>query len=59
MILTLDAFNATNRTNLSVLNTGQYSFRPEVPAYRPNPDFLAPVEAFDPRILQLGVRVTF
>ncbi len=52
-----EAFNLTNRANFNALQTNQYTFRAGV--FTPTTNFLLRQSTFDPRILQLAVKLTF
>jgi hypothetical protein len=54
-----EAFNLTNRVNFLNINTGQYAFNATTRVFTPNTAFMTPTSTFDPRILQLGARITF
>jgi len=59
--LMFEAFNLTNRANFSNYNTSQYSFNATTRVFTPTAAsvFLFPTTTFDPRILQLGAKITF
>ena len=52
-----EAFNITNRANFNALQTNMYTFRTGV--FTPTTNFLFRQSTFDPRILQLAVKLTF
>ena len=52
-----EAFNLTNRANFNALQTNRYTFRTGV--FTPTTNFLLRQSTFDPRILQLAVKLTF
>ncbi|MDQ6678202.1 MAG: TonB-dependent receptor [Acidobacteriota bacterium] len=54
-----EAFNLTNRANFNGLQNTQYTFTAATRVYTPRTDFLRPVSTFDPRILQLAVKLIF
>ncbi len=54
-----EAFNLTNRANFNGLQNTQYSFSSATNVFTPRTDFLRPTSTFDPRILQLAVKLIF
>ncbi|MCU1262560.1 MAG: hypothetical protein JWO80_5445 [Bryobacterales bacterium] len=54
-----EAFNATNRANFNSLQNTQYAFTAATSTFTPRTDFLRPLNTFDPRILQLALKVIF
>jgi hypothetical protein len=52
-----EAFNITNRANFNGIVTTQYTFSGG--SFRPTANFLARSTTFDPRILQLAVKIIF
>ena len=64
--LIFEAFNLTNRVNVGNLNFSvpsivqtQYNFNSTTRVFTPEPTFRAPLNTFDPRILQLAAKITF
>ena len=54
-----EAFNLTNRANFNTLQNSQYSFAGATNTFTPRTDFLARLNTFDARILQLAVKIIF
>jgi Carboxypeptidase regulatory-like domain/TonB dependent receptor len=54
-----EAFNSTNRANFNGLQNTQFAFNAATKVFTPRADFLRPLSTFDPRILQLAVKVIF
>jgi Carboxypeptidase regulatory-like domain/TonB dependent receptor len=54
-----EAFNFTNRANFTALQTNLYTYNKATNIFTPTTNFLLPQATADPRILQLGARVTF
>ncbi len=54
-----EAFNLTNRANFNGLQNTQYGFTAATQVFTPRTDFLRPTSTFDPRILQLAVKLIF
>ena len=54
-----EAFNLTNRANFNGLQTTKYAFNSTTRIFTPRTDFLRPTSTFDPRILQLAVKIIF
>lgn len=56
-----ECFNVTNNNTVleRVSNAGTYDFRPGFESFTPNPTFNDIVETQSPRILRLGLRVSF
>ena len=52
-----EAFNLTNRANFNGLQNTQYAFSSATQVFTPRTDFLRPTSTFDPRILQLAVKL--
>ncbi|MEQ1949068.1 MAG: carboxypeptidase regulatory-like domain-containing protein [Bryobacteraceae bacterium] len=59
--LMFEAFNLTNRVNFNNYNLSQYSFSASAFRFTPNASFFTPTSTSpnDPRILQLGAKITF
>ena len=54
-----EAFNLTNRANFNGIQNIQYTFSSATQIYTPRTDFLRRTSTFDPRILQLAVKLIF
>jgi hypothetical protein len=54
-----ETFNVMNRANFATIQQTAYNYNATTKVFTPNPAFLQPASTFDPRILQLAVRVTF
>ena len=54
-----EAFNLTNRANFNGIQNIQYAFSSATQIYTPRTDFLRRTSTFDPRILQLAVKLIF
>lgn len=59
MRLLAEAFNLTNRANFNTLQTSRYSFSAATNTFTPRTDFLARLNTFDARIVQLAVKIIF
>ncbi len=54
-----EAFNATNRANFNGIQNSRYAFNSITNTFTTRTDYLRPLSSFDPRILQLAVKVIF
>lgn len=54
-----EAFNLTNRANFNGLQNTKYTFNGTTRVFTQRTDFLRPLSTFDPRILQLAVKIIF
>ncbi len=54
-----EAFNVTNRANFNGLQNTQYAYTFATKTFTSRTDFLRPLSTYDPRILQLAVRLIF
>ena len=54
-----EAFNLTNRTNITGKNGVHYNANLTTFEFRPNAAYLLDTAAGDPRILQLALKITF
>ena len=57
--LIAEAFNVTNRHNVSAVNTGYYSFSSSTNTLTPNATFRVPTATTGQRIVQLAGKITF
>ncbi len=57
--LIAEAFNVTNRHNVSAVNTGYYSFTSSTNTLTPNATFRVPTATTGQRIVQLAGKITF
>ena len=54
-----EAFNATNRANFNAIQNSRYAFNSITNTFTNRTDYLRTLSTFDPRILQLAVKVIF
>lgn len=54
-----EAFNITNRANFSAFQLNLYTYSNATKVFTPTTNFMFPLNTSDPRILQLGARITF
>lgn len=54
-----EAFNATNRANFNGIQNTKYGFVAATNTFTTRTDYLRPLTSFDPRILQLAVKLIF
>ena len=54
-----EAFNATNRANFNGIQNSRYAFNSITNTFTTRTDYLRTLSTFDPRILQLAVKVIF
>ncbi|MBI5085362.1 MAG: TonB-dependent receptor [Acidobacteria bacterium] len=54
-----EAFNLTNRASIANVNRTPYNYNSTTRVFTPVSNYLAPNAAFDPRILQVSVKIEF
>ena len=54
-----EAFNLFNRANFSTFNQGQYNYAAATRTFTPTTNYLVMTNTYDPRILQLALKITF